>query len=280
MRISSIDTGFFKLDGGAMFGIVPKRLWQKLNPPDENNLCTWAMRCLLIETGDRKILVDTGLGTKYDEKFKHHFEPHGSATLLGSLKAKGLNPEEITDVFLTHLHFDHVGGATTFDAGGKVVPTFPNATYWSSEVHYKWAMEPKAREKASFLQENFVPIEQAGQLRFLPVQAEAYEWLPGIRIHFAYGHTQAMMLLEIQAGPETLIYCADLIPSSFHIGMPYIMSYDVQPLRTLVEKEDLLNQALDKNWKLILEHDPKLQGISLKKDDRNRIVIDSAYELA
>ena len=262
-----------------MFGIVPKRLWQKLNPPDENNLCTWAMRCLLIEVNDRKILVDTGLGTKNDEKFKKHFEPHGTASLLDSLNNKGLQPEEITDVFLTHLHFDHVGGATTFNEKGEVIPTFPNATYWSNQVHYNWAMEPNAREQASFLKENFVPFQKSGQLKFLDVQRDPYEWLPGINIHFVYGHTEAMMLLELHSGTDTFVYCADLIPSSFHVGMPYIMSYDVQPLKTLAEKENLLTHALDNNWKLLLEHDPKLQGISLKRNERNRIVVDEAYTL-
>ena len=166
LKITSIPTGFFKLDGGAMFGVVPRRLWQRTQQPDENNMCTWAMRCLLIETGDRKILVDTGLGDKQDDKFRSHFEPHGTDSLLGSLKNNGYSPEDITDVFLTHLHFDHVGGAVTRNDQGELVPTFPNATYWTNQKHYDWALNPNPRERASFLKENFVPLQEYGVLKF------------------------------------------------------------------------------------------------------------------
>lgn len=279
MQLQIIESGLFKLDGGAMFGIVPKTLWQRLNPPDEKNLCTWSMRCLLLTLGERKILVDTGLGTKYDERFKKHFEPHGPNTLLGALKEKGVSPEEITDVFLTHLHFDHAGGATIRTADGTIVPTFPNATYWCNEQHWNWAMKPNAREKASFLKENFVPVQQQGQLRFLDVQRDPYEWLPGISVHFVYGHTEAMMLLQLKVGEQTYIYCADLLPSSFHLGLPYVMSYDVRPLHSLEEKERLLTEALEKNWRLIFEHDPATACISLQKDERGRIGMGERFEL-
>jgi glyoxylase-like metal-dependent hydrolase (beta-lactamase superfamily II) len=281
MEIHSVQSGFFKLDGGAMFGIVPKRLWQGLTTPDENNLCTWAMRCLLIETEDRNILVDTGIGHKQDEKFRKHFEPHGEYTLLGSLKEKGLLAEDITDVFLTHLHFDHVGGAVSIDPdSGKLVPTFPNARYWSNEVHYNWAMNPNSREKASFLQENFVPLQEAGCLHFLEVSDQLVEWIPGIKVQYVYGHTEAMMLLHIETEGVSFVYCADLIPSSFHVGLPYIMSYDVRPLETLKEKTDLLEQAAEKGWHLIFEHDPVTECATVKKDKRGRFAIDKRIPLA
>ncbi len=273
MKISTIDTGFFKLDGGAMFGVVPKRLWQRMNEPDGNNMCTWAMRCLLIESGDRKILVDTGIGDKQDDRFRKHFEPHGIETLNRSIAQNGLSAEEITDVFLTHLHFDHCGGAVKKDDQGNLLPAFPNATYWTNEVHFNWAMEPNAREKASFLMENFVPLKEAGVLRFIDVQKEALEWMGGVKVHFLYGHTEAMMMLELGAESEKMYYCADLIPSSFHVGMPYVMAYDVRPLMTMEEKGFILSKALDEDAQLIFEHDPKVGMAGLRKDDRGRIVL-------
>ncbi len=254
-----------------MFGVVPKTLWQKKNKPDENNLCTWSMRCLLIEHGDRRILVDTGIGDKQDEKFRSHFEPHGEATLRGSLKKAGFEAEEITDVLLTHLHFDHVGGAVSYNAAGQLVPTFPNATYWSNEVHYNWAYYPNPRERASFLQENFVPLKKAGVLQFIDVQKEDLEWLPGFRIRFAYGHTEAMMVPIFEQGGHTLIYCADVIPSSFHIGMPYIMSYDLRPLDTMREKGRILEDGVDRGHYLFFEHDPATACVKVERNDRGRI---------
>lgn len=278
MKLSSINTGFFKLDGGAMFGVVPKQMWQRLNPPDEKNLCTWALRCLLIETGDKKILVDTGMGDKQDDKFRSHFEPHGSDTLLNSLLEKGLKPGDITDVFLTHLHFDHCGGAVKKDEQGSLVPTFPNATYWSNKTHYDWAMTPNERERASFLKENFVPLRDAGVLKFVE-EKEGFELFKGVKLQFVFGHTEAMMLLEILYKNRKIIYCADLMPSSHHIGMPYVMSYDIRPLETLKEKDKLLENAAANNDILFFEHDPRIECGTVKKNESGRIVLDKTFQL-
>lgn len=271
MKISVIETGKFKLDGGAMFGIVPKTIWQKLNPPDDKNLCTWSMRCLLVETSDRKILVDTGIGDKQGDKFRSHFEPHGEDSLLGSLKTRGLQPEEITDVLLTHLHFDHVGGAVRYDENEQLVPTFPNATYWTNEVHFDWAYYPNPREKASFLKENFVPLQKAGLLKFIDVQKDDLEWLPGIDIRFAYGHTEAMMVPIFKQNDTSMVYCADVIPSSFHLGMPYVMSFDLRPLKTMEEKGRILEDGVDKGHYLFFEHDPATACVTLERNERGRI---------
>lgn len=279
MKISIVETGNFKLDGGAMFGVVPQKLWKRLNPPDEQNMCTWSMRCLLIETGDKKILIDTGIGNKQGDKFRKHFEPHGEASLVGSLKALGHEPASITDVLLTHFHFDHVGGATVYNEAGENVPLFPEATYWTNEVHYNWALYPNAREKASFLQENFVPLKKQGTLKFIDVQKDDIEWMPGISLRYVYGHTEAMMMpiIDLDNGQQ-LIYCADLIPSSFHIGMPYVMSYDVRPLDTMKEKGRLLEDAIEKNQLLFFEHDPLTACVSVQRDERGRVVIKEKVE--
>jgi len=279
MKISIVETGKFKLDGGAMFGIVPKTIWQKLNPPDEKNLCTWSMRCLLVENQDRKILVDTGIGDKQGEKFRSHFEPHGEDSLLGSLQKLGHEPESITDVLLTHLHFDHVGGAVRYSEKGDLVPTFPQATYWTNEVHYNWAYYPNAREKASFLKENFVPLKDAGVLKFIDVQEDDLEWMPGIDIRFVYGHTEAMMAPIFKIGSKTMVYCADVIPSSFHLGMPYIMSYDLRPLHTMEEKGRMLEDGVAKGHYLFFEHDPKTDCVTVKRDDRGRIRQDERVDV-
>lgn len=278
MKLTTIHTGFFKLDGGAMFGVVPKSLWNRLNPADEANLCTWSMRCLLIETEERKILVDTGLGNKQDEKFMSHFQPHGPYSLLGSLKNAGVNPMDITDVFLTHLHFDHVGGAVTKTEGDDLLPTFPNATYWSNEKHYDWAYYPNEREKASFLKENFVPLRDHSQMQFLDLH-EGEEWLPGIGVHTVKGHTDSMMYLELDYRGKKVYYCADLIPSAAHIRMPYVLAYDVRPLETLKEKGYLLPKALSEDAVLFFEHDREVECCTLTKDKRGRIVMDRAHTI-
>jgi len=265
-RVRALDTGFFKLDGGAMFGVVPKKIWHKLNPPDDNNLCRWAMRCLLVETSDRLILIDTGIGNKQDDKFRSHFEPHGDASLLKSLHALGYTAAAITDVLLTHLHFDHAGGAVERLADGSLQPTFPNARYWSNKRHWQWACHPNAREAASFLRENFVSLQESGQLHFVPPPNEQAEtdWLPGIRLRWLYGHTEAMMMPIIDWQGYTLAYCADLIPSSYHLRMPYVMAYDLRPLLTLEEKQRLLAEAADKEWLLFFEHDPLTACLQLR----------------
>ncbi|HCN85027.1 MAG TPA: MBL fold metallo-hydrolase, partial [Sphingobacteriaceae bacterium] len=224
MKLHTIDTGFFKLDGGAMFGVVPKTIWQKLNPADENNLCTWAMRCLLIEDGERLILIDTGMGDKQDTKFFSHYYLSEDDTLEKSLNKNGFSCDDITDVFLTHLHFDHCGGAIIRD-GEKLVPAFKNATYWSNEQHWNWAVNPNEREKASFLKENIIPIQESGQLKFIDT-IDGVAFSDQIKIRFAYGHTDAMMLPQIQYKEKTIVYMADLLPSTGHIPLPYIMAYD------------------------------------------------------
>jgi glyoxylase-like metal-dependent hydrolase (beta-lactamase superfamily II) len=277
IALHSIIAGSFKLDGGAMFGVVPKVLWSKLNPPDENNLCTWALRCLLIDTGTRRILIDTGIGTKQDEKFMSHFKPSGHS-LHESLREKGFSSDDITDVFLTHLHFDHCGGALERDEDGKIVPAFANATYWTCKSHLEWALNPNARERASFLKENIVPLQEHGKLEFVP-EGQGVEWMDGIHIRFGYGHTHAMMIPEISFNGKTVVFCADLLPSSFHIGMPYVMSYDVQPLITLQEKEAFFADCLAKDAILFLEHDPIHECLTLTQDDRGRYVADKFFTL-
>lgn len=273
MKIHTIDTGFFKLDGGAMFGVVPRRLWQRLHPPDEHNMCTWSMRCLLVELEDRKILFDTGIGNKQDAKFRSHFEPHGDANLLDSLAQKGFQAEDITDVFLTHLHFDHVGGAVSFNDKKELTPTFPRATYWTNQRHYDWAFNPNPREKASFLKENFVPLQEHGRLQMIPLQGDRFSWLPGIELKLLYGHTEAMMMPIFSFKGKKIYYGVDLLPSSFHVSMPFVMSYDVRPLKTLQEKTLLYEEIVDNsNAVVIFEHDPKVAAAQLIRNEKGRVV--------
>lgn len=256
MQIFSIDTGFFKLDGGAMFGVVPKSIWNKENPSDENNMCSWAMRCLLIIDGTRKILVDTGMGKKQSEKFFGYYYPYGENNLISSLESHGVGPDEITDVILTHLHFDHCGGAVSIE-NDELVLTFKNATYWSNEIHWNDALHPNARERASFLKENILPIQESGQLKFIKeISGSRTYFTENISIQFVHGHTLSMMLPFINFNGKTIAYMADLIPSAAHIPLPYIMGYDMFPMTTLNEKEIFLNEAVEKNFILFFEHDP------------------------
>ncbi len=277
MKLYSINTGHFKLDGGAMFGVVPKSIWNKLNPADENNLCSWALRCLLVQTGDRLILIDNGNGDKQDEKFFSHYFLHGNDTLEKSLKKNGFDFGDITDVFLTHLHFDHCGGSVKWnkDRTGYEL-TFPNATYWSNERHWKWATQPNKRERASFLKENILPIQESGRLKFTK---EGEELFPGFKIRYANGHTDAMMLPEIKIEEKTIIYCADLLPSAAHIPLPYVMAYDMFPLTTLNEKEVFLNEAVEKNFILFFEHDPIHECCTLQKTDKG-VRVKSLHKLS
>lgn len=270
IRISSLHTGSFKLDGGSMFGVVPKRMWEKLNPPDENNLCSWAMRALLVETGNRVILIDTGIGNKQDDKFRSHFQPHGEHSLFGALEMAGIRREQVTDVLLTHLHFDHCGGAIWRNEAGNTEAAFPNAVYWSNQRHFDWAMQPNERERASFLKENFEPLHREGRMQFVPLR-QNFAFDKHIRLRFVYGHTEAMMVPIIQAGKQKLIYCADLLPSQWHVGMPYVMAYDVRPLLTLQEKARLLEDAAKENHQLLLEHDPLAEYCRVAAGPNGRI---------
>jgi glyoxylase-like metal-dependent hydrolase (beta-lactamase superfamily II) len=266
MKLYTIDTGFFKLDGGAMYGVVPKSIWHKLNPADENNMCTWAMRCLLIEDGNKLILVDNGIGNKQDEKFFRHYYLHGDATLDSSLAKHGFHRDDITDVFLTHLHFDHCGGSIIRE-GDKLKPTFKNATYWSNPQHWQWATQPNDREKASFLKENILPIQESGQLKFIE-QRENIAFCPNFQVRFVHGHTDAMMLPQLRYKDRTILYMADLLPSTGHIPIPYVMSYDMFPLTTLGEKKRFFQEAADNDYVLFLEHDPLVECCTLQVTEK------------
>lgn len=265
MNLYTIDTGFFKLDGGAMFGVVPKSLWQRTNPADENNLCTWANRLLLIEDGKRLTLVDTALGDKQDAKFFGHYFIHGDDTLDKSLAKFGFHGNDITDVFLTHLHFDHCGGAIKLE-GDKFVPAFRNAKFWSNQKHWDWAtVNPNPREKASFLKENISPIQESGQLNFI---TEDQNYDSNISVRYAYGHTEAMMLPQIEYKGKTILYMADLLPSVGHIPLPYVMSYDVRPLVTMEERKSYWQEAVDKEYILFFEHDPVNECCTLQQTEK------------
>jgi glyoxylase-like metal-dependent hydrolase (beta-lactamase superfamily II) len=277
MKLHTIQTGFFKLDGGAMHGVVPKSMWHKVNPSDENNMCTWAMRCLLVEDEGRLILIDTGMGTKQDERFFSYFHPHGEEQLDTSLKAAGFDVNDITDVFLTHLHFDHCGGAIRRE-GDQLVPAFPNAWYWCNEQHWQSALHPNIRERASFLNENILPIQESGRLKFTG-QNDGERFSEHISIRLVHGHTDAMMLPLINYKDQKILFCADLIPSMAHISLPWVMGYDMRPLNTLEEKERLLNQAVNENWHLFFEHDPINECCSLQLTDKG-IRHDKTYRVS
>lgn len=248
-----------------MFGVVPKTLWNKLNPADERNLCTWAMRCLLIETGNRLLLVDTGIGDKQDARFFGHYDLHGDATLLGSIEQAGYQASDITDVLLTHLHFDHVGGAVRRDADGNLRPTFSNATYWTHSGHWQWGTNPNPREKASFLSENMLPLRESGQLSFSDQKSPG---LDGLSFLYVDGHTEKMSLPKLTVNGQTVLFCADLFPSSHHIPLPWVMSYDVRPLLTMEEKTQVLQQAAAENWILVFQHDPVIEAATVEMTER------------
>ncbi|MFN4144194.1 MAG: MBL fold metallo-hydrolase [Runella sp.] len=255
MHIHVIDAGHFKLDGGAMFGVVPKTLWQKLIPADPNNLCSWNMRCLLIEDGNRLMLVDTGMGDKQDAKFQGFYERHGEGDLVKSIQKAGFSVNEVTDVIFSHLHFDHCGGGVSWntDRTGWAL-TFPNAKYWTHSEHWHLATHPNAREKATFLKENIMPIYEAGQLYFSDQVEQPFG--PNITPIYLDGHTDKMSMVKIHDGSQTLVFMADLIPSYAHIPIPYVMGYDTRPLQTMTEKEQLLREALANDYILIFDHDP------------------------
>ncbi len=277
MKLYTINTGYFKLDGGAMFGVVPKSIWNKLNPADENNMCSWALRCLLVEDEGKLILIDNGMGDKQDAKFFGHYYLHGDDTLDRSLAAHGFSKDDITDVFLTHLHFDHCGGSIVRE-GDKLVPAFKNAVYWSNERHWKWATIPNAREKASFLKENILPIQESGKLKFFDLNNEPADnsklpthhsqLIKGLSFFTVNGHTDAMMLPKINYNGRTVVYMADLLPSVAHIPLPYVMGYDMFPLTTLNEKQAFLSEALENDYILFFEHDAKNECCNLQLTEK------------
>jgi glyoxylase-like metal-dependent hydrolase (beta-lactamase superfamily II) len=268
MQLYSINTGYFKLDGGAMFGVVPKVIWNKLNPADDNNLCSWALRSMLIEDGNRLILVDNGMGDKQDAKFFGHYHMHGDDSLDKSLATHGFGKEDITDVILTHLHFDHCGGSIS-RKGDSLLPAFPNAVYWSNTRHWDWATKPNEREKASFLKENILPIEASGQLQMIDLPENGHAvFSDHIKIRFVHGHTDAQMLPQISYKDKTVVFMADLLPSVAHLPIPYVMAYDMFPLTSLQEKKSFLQEAVAGNYILFFEHDPVHECCTLHQTEK------------
>tara|TARA_B110000037_G_C17119916_1_gene505371 strand:+ start:861 stop:1718 length:858 start_codon:yes stop_codon:yes gene_type:complete len=282
MKLSVINTGYFKLDGGAMFGVVPKKLWIKTNEADANNLCTWAMRSLLIEDGNKLILIDTGIGNKQTDKFFSHYHLHGRDTLESSLMNSGYSLDDVTDVVLTHLHFDHCGGAVKWKNSDREIlePVFNNATYWSNKNHWEWATKPNPREKASFLGNNIAPIEQSGQLKFIERNNQLTKNVfENIDIFFADGHTESQMIPIINYNGQKIAFMADLLPSTGHIPLPYVMGYDTRPLKTLEEKSIFLKLACENNYLLYLQHDSKNETCKLQSTEKG-IRLKSTHPLA
>ena len=258
-----------------MFGVVPKSIWQKTNPADEKNLCTWAMRCLLIEDGKKLILIDNGIGTKQDEKFLSHYYLHGNTDLIKSIHSAGFSEDDITDMFLTHLHFDHCGGGVKL-VNGKPALTFKNAQYWSDTDHWNWAINPNPREKASFLKENLLPMQESGQLNF--IDSTKGSPFPQFDILYTLVHTEKMMIPKVRVNDKTICYMADLLPSTGHIPLAYVMGYDVRPLITLEEKEKFLNEAADNQYILFFEHDPVNECCTVKRTEKG-VRLDRTFTL-
>ena len=277
MELNVIHTGRFKLDGGAMFGVVPKSIWQRSNPADENNMCPWAMRCLLVKEGDRAVLIDNGIGSKQSDKFFSYYYLHGEESLDTSLEQAGVSPGEITDMFHTHLHFDHCGGGVVRTGEDRYALKFPNATYWSHEEHWNWATIPNAREKASFLKENILPIQESGQLEFL--SGIKGNFMGGMDFITVDGHTDKQMLPVISYKGHTIVFVADLLPSTGHIPLPYVMGYDTRPLLTLKEKEEFLAMAADQKYILFLEHDPVNECCTVKHTEKG-VRLDETFRLS
>ncbi|MCT4629342.1 MBL fold metallo-hydrolase [Winogradskyella sp.] len=271
MKLYPINAGNFKLDGGAMFGVVPKSLWQRTNPADNNNMIDIAARCLLIEDGNRLILVDTGMGDKQSDKFYGYYFLWGDDTIDKSLAMHGFYRDDITDVFMTHLHFDHCGGSIQWNKDKTgYEPAFKNANFWSNEAHWKWATEPNRREKASFLKENILPMEESGHLKFtaLPENKILKNSKLGFDIFYADGHTDKQMVPMINYNGKTICFMADLLPTAGHLPLPFVMGYDTRPLLTLDEKELFLNMAADNNFYLFLEHDAHNEIITVKHTEK------------
>jgi glyoxylase-like metal-dependent hydrolase (beta-lactamase superfamily II) len=276
MELFTVDTGFFKLDGGAMFGVVPKSIWSRTNPSDENNLCPWAMRCLLVSDGNRLVLIDNGIGDKQDARFFSHYYLHGDASLAKSLQQLGVHPTDITDVFLTHLHFDHCGGSVKYGSHGQYELTFPRATYWTNEDHWNWATVPNPREKASFLEENILPLQEHGVLKYLDLTTKSL--FPGFDFLTMDGHTDKQMLPKMQYKGHTLVFMADLLPSVGHIPLPYVMGYDTRPLLTLQEKQQFLEEAAQNQFVLFLEHDSVNECCTVKMTEKG-VRVDQTFRL-
>jgi glyoxylase-like metal-dependent hydrolase (beta-lactamase superfamily II) len=277
MHLYTIETGNFKLDGGAMFGVVPKSIWQNINPSDANNMCSWAMRCLLIEDGNRLILIDNGIGTKQSEKFYGFYYLHGDATLEKSLNKLGFGKDDITDVVLTHLHFDHCGGSIEWNNDRtKYKTAFKNATYWSNAEHWEHAINPNPREKPSFLKENILPIQESGQLKLVTNQNDIADF---ITLRTVYGHTEAMMLPQIKYKGETIVFCADLIPSIGHLPINYVMAYDIKPLESMRDKQNFMKEALDNNYILFFEHDNKNECCTITQNEKGQYVSKDIFTL-
>jgi glyoxylase-like metal-dependent hydrolase (beta-lactamase superfamily II) len=270
-QLHAIETGRFALDGGAMFGVIPKTLWEKTNPPDEKNRIDMAARALLLIGKGRRILIDVGNGSKYSEKLKsiYKFDTH-QFDLVSSLKKHNLAPADITDVILTHLHFDHAGGST-HKANGMITPTFPNAKHYVQREHWEAANNPTERDRASFFPDDFIPLQEHGMLNFTEGEGEI---VAGIAVRILNGHTPALQCPVISDGTTTLFYCADLVPTASHVPLPWIMAYDLRPLVTLEEKRKILNQAVDENWMIYFEHDPRIEAARLKRTEKG-IDIDS-----
>lgn len=276
MKLHVINTGFFKLDGGAMFGVVPKSIWQKLNPADANNMCNWAMRCLMIEDGNQLILIDNGIGEKQDAKFFQYYYLNGDDSLIKSLNKLGFSESNITDMFLTHLHFDHCGGGVKYE-GEKLEMVFKNAKYWSNADHWKWATQPNPREKASFLKENIQPMQESGHLNFVEINKPSP--FSQFDIFYTSGHTDKMMVPKIKYKDKTICFVADLIPSVGHIPLPYVMGYDTRPLVTMEEKEVFLKAAAANNYILFFEHDPVNECCTVKETERG-VRLDRTFGLS
>ena len=274
MRLHAIETGHFKLDGGAMFGVVPKTLWERTNPADEMNRIKMAARSLLIEDGNRLILIDTGMGNKQSEKFFSHYTLWGNFDLDSSLKKAGFHRDDVTDVVFTHLHFDHCGGAIVRNKKGFYEPAFKNARFWSHKDHWQWAIEPNVREAASFLPENILPIEESGQLNFVQNAKKELSF----EVLLMDGHTEKQLLPVIQYKGKTIVFAADLIPTIGHLPIPYVMGYDTRPLLTLSEKKRFLATAVDQDYLLFLEHDAENQLISLKNTEKG-VRLDQSFTL-
>lgn len=277
MKLYTIDTGYFKLDGGAMFGVVPKVIWNRLHPADENNLCNWAMRCMLVEDDNRLILIDTGIGDKQDDKFFGYYYLNGNETLESSLNKHVFTKDDITDVLHTHMHFDHCGGSIVWNENRTdYEPAFKNAIYWTHEDHWKHALNPNPREKASFLKENLQPMQKSGKLKFIGDDLRISE---NVSVFLGFGHTESMMMPKIKYGDKTVVFMADLMPSVNHIKPSYAMGYDIRPLDTMKERESFNKAAIENNYILFFEHDPVNECATLKQTDRGP-KIDTTFKLS